>query len=91
MEPGETKRQALIRECKEELDIIVDVSDEYCHVVHEYNDVIVDLTLFNATILHGTPKLLEHVDMRWILPSEIDNFEFCPADVDILNKIKCDF
>ncbi len=91
VEQGETKRQALVRECKEELDIIVDVSDEYCHVVHEYDDVIVDLTLFNATILHGTPKLLEHVDMRWILPSEIDNFEFCPADVDILNKIKHDF
>ena len=45
------------------------------------------LTLFNAAILEGIPKKLEHNDIKWITPSEISNYEFCPADVEILKKI----
>ena len=87
VEPGETKEEALIRECKEELDIILSVDDAFMDVVHEYPDLTVHLTLFNATIAEGKPQKLEHNDIRWITPSEIPNFEFCPADVEILAKI----
>ena len=87
VEPGETKKQALIRECKEELDILLSVGDVFMDVVHEYPDLTVHLTLFNATIAKGEPQKLEHNDIKWITPSEISNYEFCPADKEILAKI----
>ena len=90
IEPNESGEDALIRECKEELDIIVKPLDVFCDVVHTYPDIVVHLTLYNAEILSGEPKLIEHNDLRWITPDEIDNFDFCPADVEILERIKCD-
>lgn len=88
VEKGETKQQALIRECREELNITLDVGDVFCDVAHIYPDITVHLTLFNATIKCGVPELVEHNDMRWISVDEISNYEFCPADVEILAKIK---
>lgn len=88
VEQGETKEQALIRECKEELNITLNVGDVFMEVVHEYPDITVHLTLFNATIVGGIPQKLEHNDIQWISPSEISNYEFCPADEEILMRIK---
>ena len=87
VEPGETKVQALIRECREELAITLLVGEIFMDVVHEYPDLTVHLTLFNATIAEGEPQKLEHNDIQWIAPSEISNYEFCPADEEILAKI----
>lgn len=87
VEKGETKEQALIRECREELDITVSVGSEFMSVTHEYPDITVHLTLFNATIKEGEPKLIEHCGLRWITSAEIPNYEFCPADDEILAKI----
>ena len=88
VEPGETKKQALVRECREELNILLSVGDVFMDVVHEYPDLMVHLTLFNATIVDGEPQKLEHNDIQWITPSEIQNYEFCPADEEILAKIQ---
>ncbi|MDD6610944.1 MAG: (deoxy)nucleoside triphosphate pyrophosphohydrolase [Clostridiales bacterium] len=88
VEPGETKEQALIRECQEELDVTIAVNDIFMEVTHNYPDLTVHLTLFHARILEGIPKKLEHNDIRWIAPQEIDGYEFCPADVEILKEIK---
>ena len=87
VEPGETKEQALIRECKEELNILLSVGDVFMDVIHEYPDITVHLTLFNATIADGEPQRLEHKDIQWITPSEISNYEFCPADKEILERL----
>lgn len=87
-EKGETKEEALIRECIEELDVKIEVGDEFFDVVHQYPDILVHLTLFNATISEGTPKLLEHNDIKWITPEEIPDYNFCPADDEILEKIR---
>ena len=87
VEQGETKEQALIRECREELDIVLSVGDVFMDVAHEYPDIKVHLTLFNATIAEGEPQKLEHNDIQWITPSEVSNYEFCPADEEILAKI----
>ena len=87
VELGESKEQALIRECREELDILLSVSDVFMDVIHEYPDLTVHLTLFNATIFEGEPQKLEHNDIKWIAPSEIPNYDFCPADEEILKKI----
>ena len=87
VEPGETKELALIRECKEELDVLLSVGDVFMDVVHEYHDLTVHLTLFNATIAEGEPQKLEHNDIRWITPNDIPDYEFCRADEEILRKI----
>ena len=87
VEQGETKEQALIRECKEELNITVKPKDVFMEVVHEYPDITVHLTLFNAEIVEGVPQKLEHNDIKWITAAEIPNYNFCPADEDILKRI----
>ena len=87
VEPGETKEQALIRECKEELAVTLSVGDVFMDVIYEYPDITVHLTLLNATIAEGIPQKLEHNDIRWITPGEIPNYTFCPADKEILAKI----
>ena len=88
VEPGETKEQALERECREELGITVAVGDVFTEVTHVYPDLTVHLTLLNARIADGEPQLLEHNDLRWITPREIDSYDFCPADEVILARIK---
>ncbi len=87
VESGETKEQALIRECQEELAVTLSVGDVFMDVVHEYPDLMVHLTLFNAVIDEGVPQKLEHNDIKWITPSAIPNYNFCPADEEILKKI----
>ena len=88
VEPGETKQQALIRECREELAVTLEVGDEFMDVTHEYPDLTVHLTLFHAAIREGVPQKLEHNDIRWITVDEIDRYEFCPADEVILERLK---
>ena len=88
VEPLETKEQALIRECQEELAIIIHVGKVFMEVTHAYTDLTVHLTLFHATIQEGVPQKLEHKDIRWITVDEIDQYAFCPADEEILRRIK---
>ena len=88
VEPGETKEQALIRECQEELAVTVAVQDVFMEVDHVYPDLTVHLTLFNASITEGIPQKIEHNDLRWITVEEIDQYPFCPADEEILRRLK---
>ena len=87
VEPGE-KEQALVRECQEELAVTVAPRDVFMEVNHEYPDMTVHLTLFNASITAGEPQMLEHNALRWITVDEIDELEFCPADTQILQQLK---
>ena len=88
VEPGESKEQALARECREELAVTISVSEVFMEVDHDYPDLIVHLTLFNAAIIEGTPQMLEHNDICWITPEEIAQSEFCPADKEILRRLQ---
>lgn len=88
VEPGETKEQALVRECREELAVTLSVGDIFMDVVHEYPDITVHLTLFNACISQGTPQKIEHNDIQWITPAQIPDYDFCPADTQILQRIR---
>ena len=90
-EPGETLEDALIRECREEIGVTVRVGEIFAEVDHEYPDISIHLTLFNAEIVEGTPLKLEHNDIRSITPAEIPQYNFCPADDEILKKIKEEF
>ena len=89
VEEGESKEKALIRECREELNIGVEVGGIFAEVTHGYSDITVHLTLFNAVIREGEPQRLEHNAIEWITPSRIPEYEFCPADkvfLDLLMK-----
>lgn len=88
VEPGESKEEALVRECREELGVTVDVGEIFMEVTHQYPDITVHLTLFSASIREGVPQKLEHKDIRWITAEEIGKFSFCPADTEILEKLK---
>ena len=87
VESGETHEQALIRECREELAVTVSVGEVFMDVIHEYPDLLVHLTLYNAAIAKGTPQKLEHNDIQWITVEEIPNYDFCPADEEILKRL----
>lgn len=89
VEPRETKERALIRECWEELAITISVGSVFMEADHDYPDLNVHLTLFNAAISKGTPQMLEHNDIRWITVDEITQYEFCPVDETILRRLKC--
>lgn len=88
VEQQETKQEALVRECREELGVEVKPADVFMDVIHEYPDIHIHLTLFNAQIVSGEIHLLEHSDAKWIMPNEIDRYDFCPADNEILAAIK---
>ena len=87
VELGETKQEALMRECREELAIELDVGDEFMSVMHKYPDTNIHLTLFSATIKNGVPEKLEHNDIKWIVKDDVCKYEFCPADAEILKQI----
>lgn len=88
VEAGETKQEALVRECREELGVAVSVGDVYMELTHVYPDLTIHLTLFHAKITDGVPQLLEHNAVCWITPEEIGCYDFCPADEEILARLR---
>lgn len=89
VEAGESKEQALIRECQEELSITIEPTNALVDVTYNYSDISIHLTLFKCIVFKGEPALLEHKDIKWITTSEISEYDFCPADKKILNKLFC--
>ncbi len=88
VETGETPQEALVRECREELGVIVAVGEQYMEVVHSYPDLTVRLSIYRAEIQEGVPQLLEHNDLQWVTPTDISGFAFCPADENVLERIR---
>ncbi len=87
IEAGESAEQALCRECREELGVEVRADRPFAEVTHVYPDIIVHLRVFEAHIESGEPRPLEHAELRWVHPSEIGNFAFCPADEPVLRLL----
>ena len=88
VEPGETKPQAIIRECREELGITISVGEPFLELTHRYSDLTIQLTVFHASIAAGTPRLLEHQAMRWVTVEEAERMPFCLADQEIIERLK---
>lgn len=90
VEPEENHEDALIRECREELGVILSVGELYFQTEHRYPDIHIRLWLYHCAVASGTLKLLEHAAFDWITPGQIDRYRFCPADEDILAQLKAD-
>jgi 8-oxo-dGTP diphosphatase len=87
VEPGETPQDALIRECREELGVTLEVKGLYMRVTHEYPDLSVGLSLYEARVARGEPQALEHAQVRWERPGELTRYAFCPADEEIVARL----
>lgn len=87
IEPGETSEQAVLRECREELDVDLCVNGEFMRVLHSYPDIEIQLTVFRTAIIGSDPRCIEHKEIRFVYPSELADFELCPADITVAEKI----
>ena len=87
VEDGESLHSALQREVREELGIDVRVEDEFFTVEHEYPTKSVRLHFFNCTILQGEPQRLDVADLQWVDIATLPNFEFPPADMELIRKL----
>jgi mutator protein MutT len=86
-EKDETLEQCAVRECKEELKIDIKIKDIFAETTYQYPEKEIGFTFFNAEIVSGEIKISVHNDYKWVLPSELRNYEFCPADVSVVNSL----
>ena len=80
VEEGETDEEALLRELQEEMEIQVVIKERVIHVEHSYADYDIDFRVYRCELLGGDVKHLRVHDHRWVLPSELDRYEFPAAD-----------
>ena len=88
VEQGETKAQAIVRECREEIGVTLEPLEEVVDVTHEYPDLTVHLTLIRARIISGSITLLEHQDARFVTAAELSQYALCPADEEMVELIR---
>lgn len=87
IETGETGEQCIIRECQEELNVTLSVERKLTDIVFEYPDRTVHLHFYICEISAGSLILTEHNNLAWVDNVEILNYNFCPADQKMLDKI----
>jgi 8-oxo-dGTP diphosphatase len=87
VEPGETDEVALARECKEELDVELEVGPRLWDTVHTYTDLTVELVLYRARIRRGEPKALGAQALEFATPAEMKALPFCEADLPLLEVL----
>jgi hydrolase, NUDIX family len=91
LEKDENAEQALIRELKEELNVLVKVESYCLDVIHHYPSISVNLTAFYCRIVSGEPNLIVHNGLKWVKYNELLSYQLLPADIQIAKKIIEDF
>lgn len=87
IEPGESKKEALKRELKEELSINPEINDLYFTVVHQYPDFELTMHTFLCDVDTKEITLNEHISSKWLRRSELLGLDWAAADVPIVNKL----
>ncbi|CRZ34039.1 8-oxo-dGTP diphosphatase [Herbinix hemicellulosilytica] len=93
VEAGETLRECLIREIKEELGITIEVDDLFAEIKYRYDIEeigTINLYVFKARRIGGEYKLTAHSQIKWVRPEELEDYDFVPADTSIIKKLKED-
>jgi 8-oxo-dGTP diphosphatase len=80
VEAGETDQEALRREVAELTGLDVAPGERVIHVEHAYEGYDVDFCVYRCTLVSGQPRHVRINDHRWVLPGELDQYEFPPAD-----------
>ena len=88
IEPGETKKQAIVREIKEELNIEINVDKFALDIEYQYPNFYLFMSCFMCSIKEGSIELLEHNDGKWITKEELNTLNWLPADIDAVNYLK---
>ena len=88
VEKGETREEAIVRECREEIGVTIAVHGIVAEVTHAYEELTVHLTLLRASIAEGTPQALEHADIRFMTIAEAEGYPFCEADKELLRIVR---
>lgn len=88
IEPGETKKQALVREIKEELNVEINVDKFALDIEYQYPNFYLFMSCFMCSIKEGSIELLEHNDGKWITKEELNTLNWLPADIDAVNYLK---
>ena len=87
IEAGETPQEALKREIKEELDVDIEVHDLIETVEYDYPEFHLSMDCFWCEIINGELVLKEHQAARWLTKETINDVEWLPADIDVVNKL----
>jgi 8-oxo-dGTP diphosphatase len=84
VEAGESDADALIRECREELGITIEVIGELCRIVGT-----MELRLLHARLTAGRPApLQDHDQLRWLSATELDSVPWLPLDLELLPVVR---
>ena len=87
LEPGETLEECIIRECQEELGVDIRICGKFGRTSYPYKQWELVFTFFVAEIAAGTPVTTVHEQIRWVSAAELKDYTFCPADVEIVEKL----
>lgn len=88
VEANESLEAALEREIREELGLTIRVENEYFRVEHTYPSRTVRLHFFDCSVLQGDPKPLQVADMRWVEAHDLGQFQFPPADEELIKRLQ---
>jgi len=88
VEPNESIKQGLKREIREELNIDIEVKEKLGEILFEHSNNILKLTAFYAEWVSGDLEALEHERLEWVTVEELENFDFAPADMYFVKKLK---
>ena len=88
VEVGETSREALRREIREELDTEIEVGEKILSVAYDYPAFHLDMDCFFAEVVKGSLVLKEHEDAKWLGRDELDSVRWLPADREVIEALK---
>ena len=88
IEVGETPQEALKREIMEELDTEISVGELMDTIEYDYPEFHLSMDCFWCEIVNGNLVLKEHEDARWLTKEQLDNVEWLPADITLIEKIR---
>ncbi len=88
IEEGETPKEALQREIKEELNTVISIGNLIETIEYDYPAFHLSMDCFWAEIITGELVLNEHEDAKWLTKEELNSVEWLPADISLIDRIE---